>query len=875
MVTGPIHKTAGNAADTPASTLRARRKELFSDFSKEGPEDFIKAHAEALDNYFRESYAASRIGPAMAIDKNPYAIVGLGGYGRAEQCIHSDVDLLILFGKKVPDEAEDLVREYVYPLWDEGLQIGYAIRSLSDCIRIAKTDYETLTAMLDARFICGISSLYADLAARLDERITGRFTGKVSQWLVDRNRKRHDHYGDSAFLLEPNLKEGAGGLRDYHTLLWIGKIRYGIKTFNDFKYEGILSQDEFDHMGHSLSYIWGIRNRLHYTAGRKCDQLYFEYQTRLAEEMELLPNPGQMPVERLMGDLHSNMGYIKKQLLLLLYDLGYEKPSRRSVFFRKRPDVPGIDATRSGLNFICPGDILSNPVLLIRIFEISARMRLPLVREAGRLVREFLYLVDEDFRRSPEVRKSFEKILTTPSAPVNVLEQMLENGILTAMIPEFEGIVDRIQFDAYHLFPVDRHTIRVVQQLKRFGEIRPEDPDESLCAGIYRALKKKHLLLLAALLHDVGKGVPERRHSEAGAEIAGPVLERFGYSEKEIDLVRSLIRNHLLLVKTATRRDIYDEETAIRMAREVGDVKLLKMLYLITVADSIATGPKAWNDWTASLVRDLFLKVLRILEKGELATGTAVRQAEQKKTHVRKTLAPAGRDLEAALNMLSPRYLLYTTAPEIVSHIRLYNRLGNAPFVWDIEKGESFDTRKLVICARDFPGLFSAISGVLTLNGIDILNVQVFTWKQGIALDVFTVTPPPDLIFEEERWHRAEENLQAALKGRLDLSSAVVTEKPVRKDHVAFRPNRVVIDNESSSFFTIIEVFSYDFPGLLYRVTDVLTRCGLDIWVAKIATKVDQVVDVFYVRDSQGNKVGTELAMEIEHKLLAVLPEPD
>ncbi len=875
MVAGPIHKTTGNAANTPASNLRARRKELFSFFPKEDPEDFIRAHAEALDDYFRESYAASRIGPAMAIDKNPYAIVGLGGYGRAEQCIHSDVDLLILFGKKVPDEAEELVREYVYPLWDEGLQIGYAIRSLSDCIQIAKTDYETLTAMLDARFICGISSLYADLAARLGERITGRFTGKVSQWLVDRNRKRHEHYGDSAFLLEPNLKEGAGGLRDYHTLLWIGKIRYGIKTFNDFKYEGILSQDEYDHMGDSLSYIWGIRNRLHYIAGRKCDQLYFEYQTRLAEEMELAPKPGQMAVERLMGDLHSRMGYIKKQLLLLLYDLGYEKPSRRSVFFRKRPDVPGIDVTRSGLNFICPGDILTNPALLIRIFEISARMRLPLVREAGRLVREFLYLVDEDFRRSPEVKKSFEKILTTSSAPVNVLEQMLENGLLTALIPEFEGIVDRIQFDAYHLFPVDRHTIRVVQQLKRFGEIRPEDPDENLCADIYRGLKKKHLLLLAALLHDVGKGVPECRHSEAGAEIAGPVLERFGYSEKEIELVRSLIRNHLLLVKTATRRDIYDEETAIRMAREIGDIKLLKMLYLITVADSMATGPKAWNDWTASLVRDLFLKVLRILEKGELATGAAVRQAEQKKTHVRKKLAPGGRELENALDLLSPRYLLYTTAPEIVSHIRLYNRLGKAPFVWDIEKGESFDTRKVVICARDFPGLFSAISGVLTLNGIDILNVQVFTWKQGIALDVFTVTPPPDLIFEEERWHRAEEDLYAVLEGKLDLSSAVVTEKPVRKDHVAFRPNRVVIDNESSSFFTIIEVFSYDFPGLLYRVTDVLTRCGLDVWVAKIATKVDQVVDVFYVRDSQGNKVGRELAAEIEQKLLVVLPEPD
>lgn len=321
-----------------------------------------------------------------------------------------------------------------------------------------------------------------------------------------------------------------------------------------------------------------------------------------------------MPVERLMGDLHSKMGYIKKQLLLLLYDLGYEKPSRRSIFFRKRPDVPGIQLDRGGLNFISANRIVEDPVLLIRIFEVNARMRLPLVREATRLVREFLHLVDDPFRRNPEVRKSLEKILTTASAPVNVLEQMLETGFLAVLIPEFKGIVDRIQFDAYHLFPMDRHSIRVVQKLKTFGEAGAAA--DELGSGIYRSLKKKHLLLLAALLHDVGKGVPDRRHSEAGAEMAEVALNRFGYAPREVDLICFLIRNHLLLVKTATRRDIYDEETAIRMAMAVKDISRLKMLYLITVADSMATGPKAWNDWTATLVRDLFLKVLRILEKG-------------------------------------------------------------------------------------------------------------------------------------------------------------------------------------------------------------------------------------------------------------------
>ncbi|MGM0403740.1 MAG: [protein-PII] uridylyltransferase, partial [Thermodesulfobacteriota bacterium] len=875
MVLGPTGNMADNNKQTPAEILQANRKALFSRFTEWEPTAFLNAHAAMLDAYFTESFSASRVGPAMAIDKNPHAIVGLGGYGREEQCIHSDVDLLILFEKQVPDEAEELVREYVYPLWDIGLDIGYAIRSLKDCIQIARTDYETLTAMLDARFICGISPVYATLANQLNERITKRFTTKVIRWLMARNRKRHENYGDSTFLLEPNLKEGAGGLRDYHTLLWIGKIHYGIKSFRDFEYLGVLSHDEYAHMGEALSYIWGIRNRLHHLAGRKCDQLYFEYQTKLAEDMELVLEGAQMPVERLMGDLHAKMGYIKKQLLLLLYDLGYEKPSRRSIFFRKRPDVPGIQLDRGGLNFISANRIVEDPVLLIRIFEVSARMRLPLVREATRLVREFLHLVDDAFRRNPEVKKSFEKILMTASTPVNVLEQMLETGFLTALIPEFKGIVDRIQFDAYHLFPMDRHSIRVVQKLKKFSEAGSGAAADELGGGIYRSLKKKHLLLLAALLHDVGKGVPDRRHSEAGAEMAEAVLNRFGYTRREVDLVCFLIRNHLLLVKTATRRDIYDEETAIRMARTVKDIKRLKMLYLITVADSMATGPKAWNDWTATLVRDLFLKVLRILEKGELASTAAVKQAEKKKAFVRKELTIPGLDVEAVLATLTPRYLLYTDSEDIANHIRLYSRLGEASFVWDVQKGETFGTRQVVVCAKDHPGLFSAISGVFTLNGIDILNVQVFTWKNNIALDVFTVTPPPDLIFEEERWHRAEENLAAVLARKLDLAAVVRIEKPVKKDQVSFRPNKVVVDNDSSSFFTIVEVFSYDFPGLLYRVTDVLAQCGMDIWVAKIATKVDQVVDVFYVRDSQGRKVGRRRAEEIESRLLAVLPDPD
>ncbi len=862
-----------NQDQDPATLLKKRREELIDSAAELEPSEFIRVHAELFDSYFRQCFAASQVGPGLAINKNPYAVIALGGYGRAEQCVFSDIDLLLLFEKSVPDEAEDLVREYVYPLWDLGLEVGYATRSLRECVKMAKDDLEILTSVLDARFLCGISSVYADLTSQIREKVLFCAPNKFIRSLVERNRGRHDHYGDSTFLLEPNLKEGAGGLRDYHTMRWIGRIKYDLKELRDLEYHGALSSGEYENLYNALSFIWQIRNRLHYFTGRKCDQLYFNYQVRLAEEMELTEKDGQLPVERLMSELHAKMEHVKQQLLLFLFDLGFEKPSRRSFGFRRHPETPGIEINRGGLSFQSSNHIVKSPVLLIRIFETAARLRMPLTREAGRLVREFGYLVDDDFRADPEVRRAFENILQTPAGPVNVLEQMLETGFLVCMIPEFEGIVDRIQFDAYHLYPVDRHSLRTVYYIKSFAENRTEGVDH-LCVKIYNGLKRKHLLLLAALLHDIGKSRADGKHSDTGAEMSKQVMTRLGYGRKESDVVSFLIENHLLLVKTASRRDIHDEETAIRIAREIGQVNLLKMLYLLTVADSMATGPKAWNDWTAALARDFFLKILGILEKGELATTGAVRRVEKKKEYVRRAADFQNTDIEAIFGVLSPRYLLYTEAGDIVSHLKLYQRLADGEFVWDITPDEAFKIRTVVICAKDRPGLFAKIAGVFTLNNIDILDAQIYTWKNDIALDIFTVNPPPDQIFEDERWQRAARDMEAALTGKLDLSRALEDKQlRAKKAGVEARPNRVEIDNESSSFYTIVEVFTYDFPGLLYRITDALTRNGLDIWVAKIATKVDQVVDVFYVRDEQGGKVDApERVEQIRSRVLSALP---
>ena len=839
-------------------TLQQKRSQLIDLLFKGRAPQFLEQHARILDDYFHDSFEASQIGPQLSLAKNPYAIIALGGYGRQEQCLQSDVDLLFLFQKKIPAKADSLTREIVYPLWDAGLDVGYAMRSVDECIDLAGKDYDILTPLLDARFVCGMSPLYTQLLEKLSTQLIHPRSAKIIAWLIATNRERHERFGDSSYLLEPNLKEGRGGLRDYHTMLWIARIQFNLRQPRDLEYYGYLSHNEFHQLKRALAFIWDVRNRLHRLIGRKYDQLHFEHQISLAETMQYEDLNGQKGVENFLSDLHVRMEFIKQQHLMFLFELGYTHRSKYKTKHLKHTAVDGLEVVEGALGFKTLEAVLQSPQLLIKIFEESSRLQIPLNAEAKRIVNEFGYLIDDAFRTAAWALKSFEKILATFTPTFNVLKEMLNTGFMIRFIPEFAGIVNRIQYDAYHLYPVDIHLIRTVQAIQKFGTKLDANPDP-LCGRLKKELKNRKLLLWSALMHDIGKVGTGGEHSQKGAEIVSQVLRAKGYKAEEIDSVAFLTREHLFLIKAATRRDINDEETAINCARRVKDTERLKMLYLLTVADSIATGPKAWGDWAAILLRDLFLKVLNVLEKGELATHEAVKLIESKKEAV-LTSAPAGvtrDDAEALFNVMSPRYLLNVPSDEIGKDITLYGRIEEKRFVWNISKDPRTHTRSVRICAQDRPGLFSQIAGIFTLNGMDILDAQIFTWRNHMALDVFELKPPLDVLREDEVWARAEQNLSDALAGRLDLRAALKEKMAVyRSSQPRFgrRPHRVVIDNESSSFFTIIEVFTYDFLGLLYSITDALFRTGLDIWVAIISTNVDQVVDVFYVRDFDGQK---------------------
>jgi len=550
-----------------ASRLQKKTQQLTARLLQGKEPDFLKQHAQILDDYFRQAFESSMVGPRMDISKNPYAIVALGGYGREEQCIHSDVDLLFLFKKKVPAAAEGLIREMVYPLWDIGLDVGYATRSLKECIALASKDFEILTPILDARFICGWSLLYSDLMDQVRQNITGKKSRTIVNWLVEKNNARHAQFGDSAYLLEPNLKEGQGGLRDYHTMLWISQIEFNTKQPRDLEYLGLLSQVEFQSLTRSLRFIWYIRNHLHYLCGRKCDQLNFENQLKLAQVLKYKKINHQQPVERFLGELHGRMEYLKQQHLMFLHELGFEKKRKRRRKSNKTSQVEGLEVIRWGmLNFTSPEKIVESPVLLMKIFEESTRLKIPLSAEAKRLVREFSYLADNKFRNSEPIVKSFERILAAPAPTFDVLNEMLNTGFLVKFIPEFGSITNRIQYDEYHLYPVDKHLLRTVKTVKNFGTAK-DSSLEPLCGQVYRELKNKMPLLWAALLHDIGKGQAEGGHAESGAATITKLLTRKGLKSDVVENVAFLVREHLFLIKTATRRDIYDEETAIFAAR--------------------------------------------------------------------------------------------------------------------------------------------------------------------------------------------------------------------------------------------------------------------------------------------------------------------
>ena len=840
---------------------QAKRLEIIDQFRQGKVFDFELKYARIIDAYFQNMYSNSKLGKELSLKKHQFVLLALGGYGRFEQCVHSDIDLLLLFKKQVPDEAKQLIKEIIYPLWDLGLDISPGTRTIRETIALASDDIEVLTAHMDARQICGSTTLYANFRKQLQEKIINKKKSKMLISLIEISKYRHERFGDSSSLLEPNIKEGQGGLRDYHSMLWMARLLKGLNEPKDLEYLGCISQNEYSRLRHSLAFLWKTRNHLHILSARKNDQLHFELQTQLSSRLKYKENKELKPVELFLSELQGHMETIKKLHLIMIREL---KPAKRRFNFKRKILITPLDddicVERELLFFKSPESIIQRPELMMKIFVESARLKLPLSAEAHRLVEDFCSLIDDDFIKKPSVIKDFERILITHTPLFNVLHEMLSTGLLGKLIPEFNGIANRIQYDQYHVYPVDKHVLKTVQRLKSFGA-NDSSHECELCSKLYRELKrKKRDLLWATLLHDIGKNDSQGDHSEKGQIIAQNILKRFGYGPRKSNQIALIIKDHLFLITMATRRDVDDEQTAIACARRIHSVEQLNMLYLLTVADSMSTGPNAWSDWIDQLLKKLYYRTLSTIENGELATEEAIREIEKKKNSL---LTKAEKNAEqqeliqTCFKFMSERYLLYSSMDEMELHIKLYESLRNQSVVMHVEKEKETNTRLLTICAKDRPGLFSIITGILSIFNISICDARVHTWRNRIALDLFKVIAPKDQLYEDQMWIKIENKIQESLSSDLQIHQTLAEQaSQVSWDkHLKHESAKIRIDNQLSAFYTIIEVFAQDRPGLLFGITDTLYRSGYNIYFAKIATESDQVVDIFYIKDLNGHKI--------------------
>ena len=852
--------------------LKRAREALISEFEKgKCSQAFLRASSEIMDHYFRRSLQESGPGQQLFSKKQAFAVVSVGGYGRKELAVHSDIDIMILFKSRIPSRAKDLAQGMFFPLWDLGFDLGYGIRSTRDCLALAADDFEVFTSFLDARFICGDSQIFLSFMQEFHEKSVRKKVRTFGEWLQKVLEIREETYGDASFRLEPNLKEGIGGLRDFHNILWLAKTFYGLNIPRDLEYHGHLSHSEYQMLLKHLNHLWLVRNHLHLLSGRKNDRLSFEYQEPIARKLGYRGKSQFAAVEQFLSRLHVSMSTIKSLRRSFIQN---HASNRKTAKMKEGPEeiAPGLHRFSGELHFQTPEAILAHPELLMDIFERSASLAIPLSLEARRLVSELGYLVDETFRESPEVVNSFLNIFRGKNT-FESLDQMYECGLLETFIPEFSRIKDRVQFDAYHTFPVGIHSLQTVKKLKDLG--REED---ILLTSIYSEIADPEPLLLGALFHDIGK--TGKDHATRGAVITRKILDRFSYPEDRTEDVLFLIRHHLLLSETATRRDLNDEKVIIQGARAIGSIDRLKMLYLLTCADSRATGKRAWNDWVANLVQELFFKIHHLLAEGELATHDAALKTKKIKRKVSRLLTGqvAKEDLDRLFEVMAPRYLLETGARDMAYHINAYIALkpvSDSPdmtaFFLDAKESEIESCCDVTFLAKDRPGLFADIAGVLSLNNINILSARVYTWRDKTALGIIRVTQPLDSISPGRIWEKIRRDLKNTFAGKLSLAYRL--QEKAEKTHstkmTPRRPPQAIINNTTSDFFTIVEVFADDRVGLLYLITRALFELRLDIHIAKIATKGDQIADIFYVRDLLGQKVeDQEQIREIERALL-------
>jgi [protein-PII] uridylyltransferase len=797
------------------------------------------------------------------------AVVATGGYGRGLQAPGSDIDLLFVLPYKQTAWGESVAEAILYCLWDLGLKVGHATRSIDECIRQSKADMTIRTAILEARFLLGDRALFDEMIKRFDEEVVrGTAADFVAAKLVERE-ERHRRSGQSRYLVEPNVKDGKGGLRDLHTLFWIAKYVYRVREPSELIARGVFDRGEYQLFRQCENFLWSVRCHMHFLMGRAEERLSFDIQREIAVRLGYTEHPGLQDVERFMKHyflVAKDVGDLTAIVCAELEDSHAKSvPVLSRVMARLRP-VRRRSLSESGdfiiehNRILCarPNVFERDPVNLIRIFRLAQKHNVAFHPDAMRMLRRSLKLIDAKLREDEEANRLFLEILTSENDPETVLRRMNEAGVLGRFVPQFGKIVAMMQFNMYHHYTVDEHLLRcigVLAEVERGG-----GTDTPLANELIHKLRpgSRAILYVALFLHDVAKGRPED-HSTAGARVARRLCPRFGFSAADTDLIAWLIEQHLVMSSVAQSRDLSDRRTIENFAAVVQSTERLKLLTILTTADIKAVGPGVWNGWKSQLIRTLYYETEPVLTGGFSEVNRAQRvTAAQHEFREAMQAAPA-EWLETYIAKQYPAYWLKVDLEHNVAHANFVRATEEAQktLATMTRFDEDRAVTELTLLAPDHPWLLSIIAGACAMAGANIVDAQIYTTTDGRALDTISISREFDRDEDEvRRAGRIADTIEKALRGQLRLPE-MVGKRAVPKGRIrAFAlETTVTINNQWSHRYTMVEITGLDRPGLLYEMTATISKLNLNIASAHVATFGERVVDVFYVTDLLGAQI--------------------
>ena len=821
-------------------------------------QESVRTHARLMDDViFSLTRLIADDADRAGLAPTALVVIALGGYGRGELHPLSDIDLMVVYdGAELAPYVQRMMQELLYSLWDLGLQVGHSLRSLDDCVAMARTDFPSRTSMQEARFLAGDRRLFGRFRKVLRENVYRRDFAQFLETTLTERDQRYRRYGASPYIGEPNVKESAGGLRDVHTAMWLGAAKFGARTLRELSDKGLITPREQASTDAALTFLWRVRNELHFFSGHKNDVLSRDLQPRIAKNLGYENDETSLGVERFMRDYYLHARAIHRVSRRLIARCQETLSRRGSAGRRQRQQ-----ALADGLVFFDgqlhladrdSGPLRAEPTRLMKVFWHLHRLGCELSLDLERALEDSLYLVDGSFQRSIAVRDLFLDICRMWGRVAQTFREMHELGLLGRFLPEFGALTCLVQYDVYHKFSVDQHSLLAVEHLEALAPGQSAESEGA--AQVLSEVEKPELLMLGMLLHDVGKA-RGHGHVAKGIPLIRELVTRLELDPDDGALVEFLVAHHLTMSHIAQRRDIDDPKTIADFAATAGDPQRLRMLYLLTWADMRAVGPGVLTPWQATILHELYTRTLTRLTGGRRARPSRTQLAERLRLAVGDDLSAQA--VKAHLAMMSERYLATTGVQRMAEHLSMLQQLNSASVVTELFHHPDLGSSDLVVVTRDLPGLFSLIAGTLASQGVNIISAQIHTRGDGIAIDTFQVNDPSgDAVTSPAYWGRTLDALRMVLTG--DAQVAALLEKRRAAGRAAAGAEgsvKITLDNHLSDDYTVLEVKCPDRLGLLYLVTKTLAGFGLDIATARIATEIDHAVDTFYVHDGQGRKV--------------------